>query len=25
IYARKDSYISLGPNAWVKEEHFDVK
>ncbi|MED3126777.1 MULTISPECIES: lysozyme family protein [Bacillus] len=25
IYARKDSYISIGPNAWVKEEHFDVK
>ncbi|MFP3379654.1 M23 family metallopeptidase [Bacillus sp. SIMBA_069] len=25
IYARKDGYISIGPNAWVKEEHFDVR
>ncbi|EOP60995.1 hypothetical protein IKQ_06226, partial [Bacillus cereus VDM053] len=25
IYARKDGYIAIGPNAWVKEEHFNVK
>ncbi|PFU37293.1 peptidase M23, partial [Bacillus cereus] len=25
IYARKDGYISIGPNAWVKEEHLDVR
>ncbi|EOP60898.1 antigen [Bacillus cereus VDM053] len=25
IYARKDGYIAIGPNAWVKEEHFNVR
>ncbi|EOP89146.1 hypothetical protein IES_04636, partial [Bacillus cereus BMG1.7] len=22
---RKDGYLAIGNNAWVKEEHFDVR
>ncbi|MEH7787281.1 peptidoglycan recognition protein family protein [Bacillus thuringiensis] len=25
ILARKDGYLAIGNNAWVKEEHFDVR
>jgi peptidoglycan LD-endopeptidase CwlK len=25
IYARKNGYIDIGQNRWVKEEHFDVR
>ncbi|PER23196.1 N-acetylmuramoyl-L-alanine amidase, partial [Bacillus cereus] len=25
IYSRKDGWIDIGPNAWVKEEYFDVR
>ncbi|EOO24783.1 hypothetical protein ICM_06443, partial [Bacillus cereus BAG1X2-3] len=25
ILARKDGYLAIGNNAWVKEEHFNVR
>ncbi|PNK40978.1 hypothetical protein CBR58_32420, partial [Bacillus thuringiensis] len=25
IFARKDGYIDIGQNTWVKEEHFNVR
>ncbi|PFF53451.1 peptidase M23, partial [Bacillus thuringiensis] len=25
VFARKDGYIDIGQNTWVKEEHFNVR